>query len=69
MKFVYYCWVIYINELLMEYILSIVLLLIILERIRIGKKISWYELRRELNRIAVGNSIISLCKEVGLSII
>ncbi len=53
----------------MEYILSIVLLLIILERIRIGKKISWYELRRELNRIAVGNSIISLCKEVGLSII
>jgi len=53
----------------MEYILSIVLLLIILERIGIDKKISWYELRRELNRIAVGNSIISLCKEVGLSII
>jgi len=41
----------------------------ILERIRIDKKISWYELRRKLNRIAVGNAIITLCKEVGLSLI
>jgi len=41
----------------------------ILERIRIDKKISWYELRRELNRIAVENAIITLCKEVGLSLI
>ena len=36
----------------------------ILERIRIDKKISCYELRRELNRIAVENAIISLRKEV-----
>ena len=41
----------------------------ILERIRIDKKISWYGLRRKLNRIAVGNVIITLCKEVGLSLI
>ena len=41
----------------------------ILERIRIDKKITWYEFRRELNRIAVGNAIISLCKEAGLLLI
>jgi len=41
----------------------------ILERIEIDKKISRYEFRKELNRIAVENAIISLCKEVGLSII
>ncbi len=31
----------------------------ILERIRIDKKISWYKLRRKLNRIAVGNAVRS----------
>jgi len=41
----------------------------ILERIRIDKEISWYEIRRELNRIAVGNAIISLFEDVGLSLI
>jgi len=41
----------------------------ILERIRIDKKISWYEFRKELNRIAVENAIISLCKEIELSLI
>ncbi|EHP86260.1 hypothetical protein MetfoDRAFT_1129, partial [Methanotorris formicicus Mc-S-70] len=41
----------------------------ILEKIRIDKKITWYEFRRELNRIAVGNAIISLCKETGLLLI
>ena len=41
----------------------------ILERIRIDKKISWYGLRRKLNRIAVGNAIISLCKEIDLFLI
>jgi hypothetical protein len=41
----------------------------ILERIRIDKKITWYEFRRKLNRIAVGNAIISLCKEAGLLLI
>jgi len=41
----------------------------ILERIRIDKEISWYEIRRELNRISVGNVIISLFEDVGLSLI
>ncbi|XRO75384.1 IS701 family transposase [Methanocaldococcus sp. 28A] len=41
----------------------------LLEKIRIDKNISWYELRRKLNRIAVGNAIISLCEEIGLSLI
>ena len=41
----------------------------ILERIGIDKKINWYELRRELNRMTVGNAIISLCNEAGLFLI
>ncbi len=41
----------------------------ILEKIRIDKEISWYEIRRKLNRISVGNAIITLCKEIGLSLI
>jgi len=41
----------------------------ILEKIRIDKEISWYELRRKLNRISVGNAIIPLFENVELSII
>ena len=41
----------------------------ILEKIRIDKEISWYEIRRELNRISVGNAIISLFEDVRLSLI
>jgi len=44
----------------------------ILEKIRIYKVISWYEIRKELNRISVGNAIISLIslfENVELSII
>ncbi len=52
-----------------EYISLSMRAFFILERIRIDKKINWYEIRRELNRMTVGNAIISLCKEVSLSII